>query len=146
MLCYAAVGRGDMVSLDWERKNKAKQLEALGIKNQTGQFKCRRCGSSETDYTQLQTRSADEPMTTYDVCSHVRRFDRLVSVGGCGQVRAVPQLWLPLAILLTGSRFKKNTIPKHRTVFRLNVPSMHTYVKKLLLCRRCAAVIGVPQH
>jgi len=33
-----------------------------------GQFKCRKCGSKRTDYYQLQTRSADEPMTTYVTC------------------------------------------------------------------------------
>lgn len=33
-----------------------------------GQFKCGKCGSKKTDYYQLQTRSADEPMTTYVTC------------------------------------------------------------------------------
>jgi DNA-directed RNA polymerase subunit M/transcription elongation factor TFIIS len=33
-----------------------------------GQFKCRKCKSKKTDYYQLQTRSADEPMTTYVTC------------------------------------------------------------------------------
>lgn len=32
-----------------------------------GLFKCK-CGSKKTDYYQLQTRSADEPMTTYVTC------------------------------------------------------------------------------
>lgn len=33
-----------------------------------GAFKCRKCGSKKTTYYQLQTRSADEPMTTYVTC------------------------------------------------------------------------------
>jgi DNA-directed RNA polymerase subunit M/transcription elongation factor TFIIS len=33
-----------------------------------GQFKCGKCKSKKTDYYQLQTRSADEPMTTYVTC------------------------------------------------------------------------------
>jgi len=34
----------------------------------TGLFKCVKCGSSNTVYRQLQTRCADEPMTTIVVC------------------------------------------------------------------------------
>lgn len=33
-----------------------------------GIFKCKKCGSKKTTYYQLQTRSADEPMTTYVTC------------------------------------------------------------------------------
>ncbi|AUT19149.1 hypothetical protein DSLPV1_178 [Dishui lake phycodnavirus 1] len=36
-------------------------------KNQRGFFKCR-CGSDKTTYQQAQTRSADEPMTTFVSC------------------------------------------------------------------------------
>ena len=35
-----------------------------------GQFKCGKCKSKKTDYYQLQTRSADEPMTTYVTCKN----------------------------------------------------------------------------
>ena len=34
-----------------------------------GMFKCRKCGSKKTQYYQMQTRSADEPMTTYVTCT-----------------------------------------------------------------------------
>ncbi|CAN0877190.1 Transcription elongation factor TFIIS [Linum grandiflorum] len=34
----------------------------------TDQFKCSRCGQRKTTYYQMQTRSADEPMTTYVTC------------------------------------------------------------------------------
>jgi DNA-directed RNA polymerase subunit M/transcription elongation factor TFIIS len=33
-----------------------------------GLFKCKKCGGKKTDYYQIQTRSADEPMTTYVTC------------------------------------------------------------------------------
>ena len=33
-----------------------------------GAFKCGRCKSKKVDYYQMQTRSADEPMTTYFTC------------------------------------------------------------------------------
>ena len=33
-----------------------------------GLFKCRKCKSTKTSYYQMQTRSADEPMTTYVTC------------------------------------------------------------------------------
>jgi len=35
----------------------------------TGQFKCFKCGLRDTSYSQLQTRSADEPMTTFVYCN-----------------------------------------------------------------------------
>lgn len=34
----------------------------------TDQFKCGRCGQRKTTYHQMQTRSADEPMTTFVTC------------------------------------------------------------------------------
>lgn len=34
----------------------------------TDQFKCGRCGQRKTKYRQMQTRSADEPMTTFVSC------------------------------------------------------------------------------
>lgn len=39
-----------------------------GPKATTDQFKCGRCGQRKTTYYQMQTRSADEPMTTYVTC------------------------------------------------------------------------------
>ncbi|NBS69556.1 hypothetical protein EBT31_11690 [bacterium] len=35
-----------------------------------GAFKCGKCKSKKTDYYQMQTRSADEPMTTYVTCKN----------------------------------------------------------------------------
>lgn len=35
----------------------------------TGAFKCSKCGERDTSYNQLQTRSADEPMTTFVLCN-----------------------------------------------------------------------------
>jgi transcription elongation factor S-II len=43
------------------------------IKNQEGFFTCGRCKSKKTTYYQLQTRSADEPMTTYVSCLNCDR-------------------------------------------------------------------------
>uniref|UniRef100_A0A7N0TCD7 Transcription elongation factor n=1 Tax=Kalanchoe fedtschenkoi TaxID=63787 RepID=A0A7N0TCD7_KALFE len=37
-------------------------------KSTTDQFKCGKCGQRKTTYFQLQTRSADEPMTTFVTC------------------------------------------------------------------------------
>lgn len=39
-------------------------------KDHRGRFCCGKCGSWRTDYYQLQTRSADEPMTTFVTCFH----------------------------------------------------------------------------
>jgi DNA-directed RNA polymerase subunit M/transcription elongation factor TFIIS len=42
-------------------------------KNQEGFFTCMRCKSKKTSYYQLQTRSADEPMTTFVTCLNCDR-------------------------------------------------------------------------
>lgn len=42
---------------DWANRNGTQQV--------SGMFKCGRCGQNRTTYTQAQTRSADEPMTTF---------------------------------------------------------------------------------
>ena len=39
-------------------------------KDYVGLFKCNRCKSKNTTYYQLQTRSADEPMTTFVTCNN----------------------------------------------------------------------------
>ena len=49
-------------------KDLKKEYLANEIKNQEGFFTCNRCKSKKTTYYQLQTRSADEPMTTYVTC------------------------------------------------------------------------------
>jgi len=46
--------------------NDTKVPESGGVA--TTQFRCGKCGKRETKYTQAQTRSADEPMTTYVSC------------------------------------------------------------------------------
>lgn len=45
-----------------------RELAKMKDDDYEGQFKCRKCGSKKTDYYQMQTRSADEPMTTYVTC------------------------------------------------------------------------------
>lgn len=60
-----------------ERKAENKKLEEEGIfaamaavsaKASTDMFRCSKCGKKETTYYQMQTRSADEPMTTFITC------------------------------------------------------------------------------
>jgi DNA-directed RNA polymerase subunit M/transcription elongation factor TFIIS len=55
-------------------KNKKLDLEMEEIKarekDYEGILQCRKCKSKKTDYYQLQTRSADEPMTTYATCKN----------------------------------------------------------------------------
>ncbi|KAE9608776.1 hypothetical protein Lal_00020070 [Lupinus albus] len=59
------------------RKQEIQKLEEKALfecergaqpKATTDQFKCGRCGQRKTTYYQMQTRSADEPMTTYVTC------------------------------------------------------------------------------
>lgn len=49
-------------------KDLRKAYLANEVKNQEGFFTCNRCKSKKTSYYQLQTRSADEPMTTFVTC------------------------------------------------------------------------------
>ena len=60
-----------------ERKQANKQIKDKALfeceragapKATTDQFKCGRCGQRKCTYYQLQTRSADEPMTTFVTC------------------------------------------------------------------------------
>jgi len=44
------------------------QAQAALDAEYNGMFKCRRCGKNKVTYTQAQTRSADEPMTTFFCC------------------------------------------------------------------------------
>jgi len=57
----------------WEKyldKQKAEEdfMYSIGKENITDEYKCGRCGSNKTSYYELQTRSADEPMTTFVKC------------------------------------------------------------------------------
>jgi DNA-directed RNA polymerase subunit M/transcription elongation factor TFIIS len=52
-------------------KTKELAMEAAKAKHDeeyAGMFKCGKCKSKKTTYYQMQTRSADEPMTTYVTC------------------------------------------------------------------------------
>lgn len=53
-------------------KIKELEIEAIKAKEEEyeGIFMCRKCKSKKTTYYQLQTRSADEPMTTYVECKN----------------------------------------------------------------------------
>ncbi|GBG88969.1 hypothetical protein CBR_g48579 [Chara braunii] len=65
----------DMASDQRKQENEEIRKKALwecerGLKatGSTDQFKCGKCGKRETTFFQMQTRSADEPMTTYVTC------------------------------------------------------------------------------
>lgn len=57
----------------WEDAIQRKMLRdknkyEVNIESSTDSFKCRKCHLNKTNYYQLQTRSADEPMTTFVTC------------------------------------------------------------------------------
>lgn len=75
--------------LDWKQKNKSALFASAGIQaSAAGMLKCPRCKSLKTDYYQKQTRSADEPMTTFANCS-----SQIIVVLGCD--RSYDPLTLP---------------------------------------------------
>merc|ERR1711862_937285 len=49
------------IRTDWALKN--------GETRVTGMFTCGKCKGSKTTYFQMQTRSSDEPMTTFVTCT-----------------------------------------------------------------------------
>ena len=57
----------------WEKSIQTKMTRdknkyETNIESATDSFKCRKCHQTKTNYYQLQTRSADEPMTTFVTC------------------------------------------------------------------------------
>jgi transcription elongation factor S-II len=63
----------EMIPTKWVKmmqikKEKEENLYSPKIDGNTDMFVCRKCKSNKCSYYQLQTRSADEPMTTYVNC------------------------------------------------------------------------------
>eukprot|EP00937_MAST-01D_sp_MAST-1D-sp2_P001152 g1152.t1 len=53
---------------DWDEANYDKVNKAIGLKPEDSLFRCERCKSAKTQSVQVQTRSADEPMTVFVTC------------------------------------------------------------------------------
>ena len=51
-----------------ERSKRDKLKYELKPEAMTDMFKCKKCGSRSTSYYEVQTRSADEPMTQFITC------------------------------------------------------------------------------
>ena len=58
----------EAVQVDWERKNRTAVLASAGIEAKESQLQCPKCKKRQVNYYQKQTRSADEPMTTFANC------------------------------------------------------------------------------
>lgn len=61
-------GPWDTTQQDLKVKALKMDLANNRLQNYKGEFKCPKCKSDKTTYYQLQTRSADEPMTTFCTC------------------------------------------------------------------------------
>ncbi len=69
----AFMSHQDMLPEKWSKLIKNKKIRdenryAPKLEASTDNFTCRKCKSKECSYYQLQTRSADEPMTTFVTC------------------------------------------------------------------------------
>lgn len=53
----------------YEKENMKKAQVPMAEKSVSSEFKCARCGEKKVSYSQAQTRSADEPMTTFCECT-----------------------------------------------------------------------------
>ncbi len=51
-----------------QKKKRDESKYDTKVESQTDEFICRKCKSKRSTYYQLQTRSADEPMTTFITC------------------------------------------------------------------------------
>ena len=63
----------DMAPMKWQKLIEEKKIRdenkyAPKLEASTDNFTCRKCKSKKCSYYQLQTRSADEPMTTFVTC------------------------------------------------------------------------------
>ena len=58
----------EAVQLDWLLKNRGAMLASAGMTASEGMLTCPKCKKRNTTYYQKQTRSADEPMTTFASC------------------------------------------------------------------------------
>ena len=72
---FAAMSAEEMASAELRRADRDAAAKALrdtqaatDQEAETDQFRCGRCGKRRCKYYQLQTRSADEPMTTFVTC------------------------------------------------------------------------------
>jgi transcription elongation factor S-II len=69
-----------------EKENMLKAQVPMAQRSISDALKCAKCGNNQVAYTQAQTRSADEPMTTFCVCTicdnrwkvHILQFDARV--------------------------------------------------------------------
>lgn len=67
------IPEGPLATCMMNAQNKELEIEKIKAKNDEeyeGIFMCKKCKSKKTTYYQLQTRSADEPMTTYVTCTN----------------------------------------------------------------------------
>lgn len=79
---YIKMSNEEMKSIDLKEAEKKILKDSLydiqipEVQAETDIFKCSQCGQRKTSYRQLQTRSADEPMTTFVtcVCGHKWKF------------------------------------------------------------------------
>jgi transcription elongation factor S-II len=59
-----AITQSRIISKELEEEHK----KGLLVENMTGLFTCSKCKSKKTTYYEMQTRSADEPMTAFVTC------------------------------------------------------------------------------
>lgn len=69
----ATMTHQELLPTRWEKliqkkKDRDEERYAPKLEANTDSYTCRKCGSKECSYYQLQTRSADEPMTTFVTC------------------------------------------------------------------------------
>jgi transcription elongation factor S-II len=73
----------ESIQLDWRSKNRKAMMAAMGYDVSQGMLQCGKCKSRNTDFTEKQTRSADEPTTKFCICYECGNRQVIV----CGDVR-----------------------------------------------------------
>jgi len=64
---------GPMAKCIQAKKDEEMRKMALTLTHEDGMFTCGKCKSKKTTYYQMQTRSADEPMTTFVTCMNCNK-------------------------------------------------------------------------
>jgi len=85
-----------------EKENLKKSQAPMPEKSISDALKCGKCGQKKVSYSQAQTRSADEPMTTFCECTVCGNRWKVSCCPSCPRSRANFCLLMPAAVLLVG--------------------------------------------
>ena len=114
---------------------------AIGGGTKTDLFKCGKCKSNDCSYFQLQTRSADEPMTTYVWCGSCGNRWKVSGLIGCCCCCCLPSLSPIVLLEALAINNTSKQINKHTSAYILpyNIHSI-SCMSSIGLLRYCYSI------